>query len=146
MLACFARIAAGQSPPAEVQNISVAPKVTIDFVNGPSVRNRGGKGHFRLTAVRPNESVLVRLDYLPTFAGLPIAATPLDGGSVALANSNLAVDQNGVGWVRFNAGPKPGLYRVMILTGGVKSILKFWVDDPLNPAGNPPAIRRGTQS
>lgn len=139
MVACFTRIAAGQSPPAEVR---AEPTATIRFLNGPSVRNHGVKGHFRLTALRPNEIVLVRLDYSPTFAGLPIVATSLDGGTVTLSPSRELVNENGVGWMRFQVGPKPGLYRLMVLTGGVKSMLKFWVDDPRNPQANSPAIRR----
>jgi hypothetical protein len=122
------------------------PRAIIRFLNGQSVRNHGVNGHFRLTALNPNESVLVRLDYSPMFAGLPIVATPLDGGTVTLSPSRVWVDEKGVGWMRFQVGPKPGLYRLMVLTGGVKSMLKFWVDDPQNPQANPPAIRRQTGS
>jgi hypothetical protein len=117
---------------------------TIGFGNGPSIRTHSVQGHFRLTALHANESVLVRLDYQPAFAGMPIVATPLDGGTIALSKSKASVDGNGVGWMRFKVGPNPGLYRVMILTGRVQSILKFWVDDPRNPRAIPTAIRRET--
>lgn len=144
LLGCLtASFAAGQSTGVGAQ-IGAEPTATIGFGNGQSIRTHSVKGHFRLTALHANESVLVRLDYQPTFAGLPIVATSLDGGSVALPRSNGSVDTNGVGWMRFKVGPKPGLYRVMILTGGVQSILKFWVDDPRNPQANPPAIHRET--
>lgn len=144
MLGCLtASFAAGQSTAVDAQ-ISAEPTATLGFGNGPSIRTHSVKGHFRLTALHANESVLVRLDYQPAFAGLPIVATPLDGGTVTLPRSKASVDDYGVGWMRFKVGPKPGLYRVMILTGGVKSILKFWVDDPRNPRANPSAIRRET--
>jgi hypothetical protein len=121
----------------------IGPVATIGFSNAPSVRSHCVNGHFRPAAVYANESVIIRLEYQPTFAGIPIEATALDGGDVIVPTSNPAVDGNGVGWVRFRAGKQPGLYRVLILTGGSRSTLKFWVDDPKNPAGNPPAIRRG---
>jgi hypothetical protein len=117
---------------------------TIGFGNGPSIRTHSVKGHFRLTALHANEGVLVRLDYQRAFAGLPITINPLDGGTVALPRSKGAIDENGVAWMRFKVGPKPGLYRVMVLTGGLQSILKFWVDDPRNPQANPPAIHHET--
>lgn len=144
LLACLAAsYAAGQSPDLAAQ-LSAEPIATIGFGNGPSVRTHSIKGHFRLTSLHANESVLVRLDYQPAFAGLPVTISPLDGGTVALPRSKGSVDENGVAWMRFKVGPNPGLYRVMVLTGGLQSILKFWVDDPRNPQANPPAIRHET--
>jgi hypothetical protein len=95
--------------------------------------------------VYANESVTVRLQYLPAFAGTSVIATALDGGEVAVPKSQSAVDQNGTVWIRFRAGDKPGLYRVLILADSKRSILKFWVDDPKNPSASPPAVRRGVQ-
>jgi hypothetical protein len=144
LLACLAAsYAAAQSPDLAAQ-LSAEPIATMGFGSGPSVRTHSVKGHFRLTSLHANESVLVRLDYQRAFAGLPITINPLDGGTVALPRSKGALDQNGVAWMRFKVGPKPGLYRVMVLTGGLQSILKFWVDDPRNPQLNPPAIHHET--
>lgn len=123
--------------------VDMGPVVTIGFSNAPSVRSHAAKGHFRTAAVYANETVTVRLEYLPAFAGVPIVATALDGGEVAIPRPKAAIDENGVAWIRFRAGQKPGLYRVMILADSKQSILKFWVDDPKNPSASPPAIRRG---
>jgi hypothetical protein len=134
--------AAGTSANAIQPAVEIGPRITIGLSNAALIRHRGVNGHIRPTAVFPNEDVTVRLDYAHEFVGSPIVATPLDGGEVSLTRPNALVDQNGVGWIRFRAGREPGLYRVVILTGGNRSIVKFWVDDSKNPAGNLPAIHR----
>jgi hypothetical protein len=123
--------------------VDTRPVVTIGFSNAPAVRSHAANGHFRPAAVYANETVTVRLEYLPAFAGVPIVATALDGGEVAVPRAQAAIDENGVAWIRFRAGQQPGLYRVLVLAGSKHSILEFWVDDPKNPSASPPAIRRG---
>jgi hypothetical protein len=148
--ACLAAHSASAQPspnptPKPNASVDIGPMATIGFSNAASVRNHCVNGHFRPAAVYANESVTVRLEYLPAFAGISIIATALDGGEVVTPKSQTAIDQNGVAWFRFRAGDKPGLYRVMILADSKRSILKFWVDDPKNPSASPPAIRRGIQ-
>jgi hypothetical protein len=101
------------------------------------------KGHFRLTDIRPHETVNVRLQFPLSFNNAPVLATALDGGQATVSTSNMTIAPDGTTRMRFQAGDQPGLYRVLVVVGTSRSILKFWIADPQNPNGNPPVLQPG---
>jgi hypothetical protein len=139
---------AAQSPaiPPPPPNLSLAPRsdlgpvVTISHANAASVRTQGRGGHFRLLGIGAHETVNVRLQFSPSFAGTAFFASALDGGESSASRPNSVIAADGTTSIRFKAGDQPGLYRVLIIAGEDRSLLSFWVADPKNPKANRPVL------
>ncbi|MEY2506449.1 MAG: hypothetical protein QOH01_778 [Verrucomicrobiota bacterium] len=117
----------------------VDPVAVIQFGNAGEVHTRSSRGHFRLTSIRPNQTVNVRLEYPVSLAGKPVTAAALDGGEATISKPNATIGPDGKTSMHFSAGGQPGLYRVLIVCRESRSLLQFWVPDPQNPRRNPPA-------
>jgi hypothetical protein len=126
-------------PPADA-----GPVATIGFANSTSVRTRSSGGQFRLTGIRPHEAVNIRLQFPVSLASAPLLATALDGGEASVQGQRSLIAFDGTISMRFKAGDKPGLYRVLVVAGASRSVLKFWIADPQNPKANPPVLQPGS--
>ncbi|MEN3368003.1 MAG: hypothetical protein V7609_146 [Verrucomicrobiota bacterium] len=137
-------------PPPPPPNLSLVPPVdagpvaTIGFANSTSVRTRSSGGQFRLTGIRPNETISIRLQFPVSLASAPLLATALDGGEANVQGQRSLIAADGTISVRFKAGGQPGLYRVLVVAATNRSLLKFWVPDPKNPKGTPPVLQPGS--
>jgi hypothetical protein len=78
--------------------------------------------------VRPNQTVPVTLQFPTTTAGMPVAATPLDGGRIA-GGDNGVVLPTGRWLFSFSPGAMFGRYRVTVYTPGQQYALEFYVAD-----------------
>jgi hypothetical protein len=117
-----------------------APVATIGYAHS-SVRSRAQRGQFRLTGIREHETVNVRLQFGPEFAGGRFFATALDGGEVTVPGSDSVVRSDGTVSLLYKAGDQPGLYRVLVSAAGNRSVLKFWVANSKDPQSNPPVLQ-----
>lgn len=88
-------------------------------------------GRVPMLMVRPNQTVPVTLQFPATAAGMPVAATPLDGGRIGGGNG--VVLRTGRTLFTFSPGAVPGRYRVMVYTPGQQHLLEFYVVDPNHP-------------
>ncbi len=144
-------LSAQSIPPAPPPNLSLVPPTdagptaTIAFANSASVRTHSKGGHFRLTGISPSETVNVRLQFPLSFASAPLLVTALDGGEVRVQRQYSVIAADGTTAIRFKAGDQPGLYRVLVMAGESRSVLKFWVADPKNPKDNPPVLQPGSE-
>lgn len=90
--------------------------------------------------MQKGETVSLLLSYPMDFAGQPVVAESLDGGTlkanqlIALVKADATVD------LSFTAGTQPGLYRIAVRAGDNLSLLRFWVLDPDNPAAQPAVL------
>jgi hypothetical protein len=136
-------------PPASPPNLSLpvpadtGPVATIVFANSTSVRTHSSRGNFHLTGIRPLEAVHVRLRFPVSFATTAMTITPLDGGVVSVSSGHPIIATDGTASLQFRAGDRPGLYRVLLVAGANRSLLKFWVTDPQNPKTTPPLLQPG---
>jgi hypothetical protein len=85
-------------------------------------------GAVSMLMVRPNQTVPVTLQFPSDKAGMPLAAIPLDGGTVN--GGNWVVLPTGKLIFTFSPGAAPGRYRVMVRTPGEQHLLEFYVVDP----------------
>lgn len=134
-------------PPADlsaVPPVEIGPVATIGDARS-SVRTQSRGGKFRLTGIRERQTVNVRLQFSPQFAGTSFSAMALDGGETIVPGQNSVIAPDGTTSMLFKAGDQPGLYRVLVIGGGNRSILKFWVADSKNPQNNPPVLKPGNQ-
>jgi len=67
-------------------------------------------------------------------------AGALDGGIVTSAQTNPTIAADGTVSIQFQVASQPGLYRVVLNTGGVFTTLQFWVANSQNPLANPLAL------
>jgi hypothetical protein len=136
-------------PPVPPPNLSLpvpadtGPAATIVFPNSTSVRTHSSRGHFRLTGIRALEMVRVHFRFPLSFASTAMIVSALDGGEVNVSPGHDSVAADGTASLQFKAGDHPGLYRVLLVAGGNRSLLKFWVADPQNPKANPPHLQPG---
>jgi hypothetical protein len=107
------------------------------------VRTHSSQGHFRLAGIGARETVNVRLNFPPSLAGTAIMVSSLDGGELNIPGRHDIIAPDGRASFQFKAGDQPGLYRVLLVASGNRSLLKFWVDDSKNPKANPPHLQPG---
>jgi hypothetical protein len=81
-------------------------------------------------------TVIIQLQLADRSPESPIVVQALDGGNVG----QNAVDPDGTVSFAFQAGTQPGLYRVLVKSGGTTATLRFWVPDQQHPETNPPAL------
>jgi hypothetical protein len=90
-----------------------------------------------LVLVRPNQTVPITLQFPIEKAGTPIAATPLDGGTVK--GGTPMVLPTGKVVLTFRPGPTPGRYRLLVRTPLEQHLLEFYVVDATHhPRFQPP--------
>lgn len=127
----------GQSPPLPTPSDN-SLSATVTFSDGTSVKTRIKSGRFPLIGVGAGELVGIELRLPPQWAAQQFVVQVLDGG---LASSTGMVATDGKTSLQFQAGNRPGLYRVLINAGGMTPTLQFWVPDPSNPSANPPTLK-----
>jgi hypothetical protein len=117
-----------------------SPTAAMTFADGRSLAIRSRKGRFSLVASKAGEVVNIQVRVSPAATGFT-SAQCLDGGTLSAGAENIALDVDGAGSFQFQAGAKPGLYRVSLNYTSTITILQFWVADPNNPSGNPTALQ-----
>jgi len=116
------------------------PTAAITFPSGTFLQLRSTSDLFPLVAADPGASLNIQLRFPVSFAGATIIAQPLDGGIASIAQDNPTIAADGTASIQFQAASQPGLYRVLLNTGGVFTTLQFWVANSQNPSANPPAL------
>ena len=108
------------------------PSATFTFADATQIKTRSTTGHFRFVGLHQYESVDVALQFSATVVSSSATALPLDGGKIL----SFAINKGAVGplaSLRFQAGDKPGLYRVLVPGLGRSVLFHFWVADSNNP-------------
>jgi len=138
---CFlcVSICNGQSLSPPVSVVDNLPLAAITFANAKSLKTKAGLSD--LISINPDETVSIQLQFPPALAGTPVIIEVLDGGAISAANQNSAIGADGGTSLQFQAGLKPGVYRMVINAGSTVSILQFWVPNATNPAANPPTLK-----
>jgi hypothetical protein len=91
-------------------------------------------GRVSMVMARPNQAVPITLQFPTDKAGMPVAASPLDGGRIN--RDELVILPTGKLIFTFSPGPMPGRYRVMVRTPIEEHLLEFYVVDPAHPPQN----------
>ncbi len=116
------------------------PTAAITFSDGAFLQLGSTGDLFPLVAADAGESVGIQLRFPVSFVGAMIIAQPLDGGIVSIAQNNPTIAVDGTASIQFQAASQPGLYRILLNTGGVFTILQFWVANSQVPSANPPTL------
>ena len=90
--------------------------------------------------VQPNEYVTITLQFPADFAGQPITAKPIDGGTASIGSSILVAGSDGSITFSFLAANHPGRNAVVIQVGATSVCLQLWVMDSANPENNPSTL------
>jgi hypothetical protein len=120
------------APPPESRPAAGWSSATFSFADARQIKTRSRTGRFQLIGLDLNETVDIAVRF-PAVPGGFAAAQPLDGGKVISFSLNPA-GAGGLAVIRFQAGSKPGLYRVLLPSLGGSALLQFWVADPNNPS------------
>jgi len=139
-LVVFAEVSFTQASPATPPATPPSLEVTATNGDGKDEQNVSRNGRVPLVLVRPNQVVPVTLQFPSEKAGLPVAATPLDGGEVN--GGRLVVLPTGKVIFTFKPGPTPGRYRLLVQTPVEQHLLEFYVVDPNNPIRRRPSAQR----
>jgi len=118
------------------------PAATFTFADGTKITTRRTTGRFPLVALHPNEVVDVAMQFPAVLPNTPLTAQSLDGGTVT-SFSRSSGGSGSLASIRFRAGARPGLYRVVVPGLGGSALLQFWVIDPNNPKAKPPVLNPG---
>jgi hypothetical protein len=111
----------------------VGPELEVIATNGAGREEHLGsiKGRVPMLMVRQNQSVPITLQFPSDRAGMPVAATPLDGGQTN--RDDLVILPTGKVIFTFSPGPMPGRYRLTVQTPVEQHLLEFYVVDPNHP-------------
>lgn len=102
-------------------------RATITFSNGESVTVHTKQQQFRPVAVLSGETVNVQLRLPLEWANTPVAVQALDGGFVS---EGTVVAADGSAAIAFQAGVRPGVYRVLVSANSRSTMLRFSVAGP----------------
>jgi hypothetical protein len=114
------------------------PSATFTFADARQFKTRSRTGRFQLVGLHLNETVDIALQF-PAMPSDSAPAQPLDGGKILSFSLNPA-GAGGLAVIRFQAGNRPGLYRVLLPGLGESALLQFWVADPNNPNATRPDL------
>jgi hypothetical protein len=119
-----------QTPVSAATMPAAGPTVQITIEDGSSVDLKIFGKTARRVLLLQGHTASIRLHYDASYAGLALAAAPMDGGTVAFGPNGNTVGPNGMVALQFTGGQLPGLYRVAVNCGGMASTLQFWMPDP----------------
>jgi hypothetical protein len=91
-----------------------------------------------MVGLHPNESVKITLPISADGIGKPAAIQLLDGGTI-LAVTQASIT-NPEASIVFQAGTKPGVYRVAVRGAGPPATLQFWVRNTQTPTAYAPVV------
>lgn len=91
-----------------------------------------------MVGLRAGESVNITLPISADVLGTSAAIQLLDGGTIVGVTQASAT--NPVASIAFQAGAKPGVYRVVVRGPGPAATLQFWVRNTLNPTAYAPVV------
>jgi hypothetical protein len=126
-----------QVDPQQLGQSGDGPVAVVSFSDGSWLAATAERGLSSLIGLQPNDQVTLELSFPQDFAGQPIGAESLDGGTLSSSQRTATLNADGVLSLTFAAGVQPGLHRIALRAGGAVSILRFWVIDPANPSSHP---------
>ena len=127
------------TPPATVD---LGPSATFTFADHTQIKTQSMAGRFQMVGLHLSEVVDIALDLPAVLLSSFATAQSLDGGTIM----SFSMNPGGIGTlasIRFRAGARPGLYRVLVPGLRGPGLLQFWVADPNNPKGRLPVINLG---
>jgi hypothetical protein len=119
--------------------IGLGPSATVTFADRTQIKIQSTGGRFQLVGLHLSEAVDVALDVPAVLLSSSATAQSLDGGKIFSFSMNPA-GSGTLSSIRFQAGARPGLYRVLVPGIGRPGLLQFWVADPNNPKAKPPVL------
>lgn len=122
--------------------VPLFPSATITFADGTQVKTQSTDGRFQLVGLHLSEAVDIALEFPAVLLSNSASTQSLDGGSII----SFSKGPGGAGTLasmRFRAGARPGLYRVLVPGLGGYALLQFWIIDPNNPKAEPPVLNPG---
>jgi hypothetical protein len=129
--------APAESPPSGI-TVRRTPSATFTFADAKRIKTQSRTGRFQLVGLYLNETVDIAVQF-PAMPSGSAPAQPLDGGNIISFSLN-PVGAGGLAVIRFQAGNRPGLYRVLLSGLGGSALLQFWVSDPNNPGATGPNL------
>jgi hypothetical protein len=111
------------------QAMGAREQATITFSNGESMTVHTKHQQFRPVGILFGETVNIQLRLPLEWANTPVAVQALDGGFVSEAT---VVAGDGSAAIAFQAGVRPGLYRVLVSANGRSTMLQFSVGGSKN--------------
>jgi len=127
------------TPPATVD---LGPSATFTFADRTQIKTQSTARRFPLIGLHLSEAVDIALDVPALLLSSLATAQSLDGGKIISFSMN-AGGSGTLASIRFRAGARPGLYRVLVPGLNGYSLLQFWVTDPNNPKAKPPVLNPG---
>jgi hypothetical protein len=126
-----------QVDPQQLGQSGAGPVAVVSFSNGRWLVATAERGLSSLIGLQANDQVTLELSFPQDFAGQPIGAESLDGGTLSASQRTTTLNADGAVNLTFAAGVQPGLHRIALRAGGTVSLLRFWVIDPANPSSHP---------
>ena len=117
-----------------------AIEVTIKSGSGKERYPLSHDGFVDRIGLAPGQVVSVKLKFKGATSGQALTVSSLDGGTVSGADSP-SLSSNGTVHFDYEAGPAPGLYRLLIQLEAKEYWFEFYVLDLNNPQNNPPRVR-----
>ena len=127
------------TPPATVD---LGPSATFTLADHTQIKTQSTAGRFQMVGLHLGEAVDIALDLPAVLLSSFATAQSLDGGTIM----SFSMNPGGGGTlasIRFRAGARPGLYRVVVPGLRGLGLLQFWVADPNNPKGRLPVLNPG---
>jgi len=134
---CYAASSYGQSPGTALQLIDSGPAAALSFDNGAGISLPSARGFFPRVAARTSQTVAAQVQFPVDLAGQRVLVQSLDGSQVIGATDNLTLAVDGTATIRIRLGAADGLYRVGVMCGHSRAVLRFYAFAPGEPVSDP---------
>ena len=130
---CCAAITHAQSPATPLPRIDRGPAAALSFDRGGGIILTSARGFFNRVAARTNQAIAVQLQFPLDLAGQAVRVQSLDGSQLIGTTDKLTLAADGTATVRVRLGPAEGLYRIGVLCGDSRALLRFYAFAPGEP-------------
>lgn len=117
--------------------ISRALSANVDYGNDAVFQPAKAGIDFAQLGVRPEQSVIITVQFPLEMVGQLIIVEPLDGGIITIPDDGLHVAEDGTINFPFQAGDNVGACRITVHQPDDMNVLHFWIIDNENPENNP---------
>ncbi len=136
-IVCYAASIQAQSATAALPLIDRGPAAAISLESAGAINLTSAHGYFGRVAARTNQAVAAQLQFPPDLAGQPVRVQSVDGAQLIGTTDKLTVGPDGTATIRVRLGTAEGLYRIGVICGDSRALLRFYAIAPGKPNSDP---------
>ncbi|MGI9113461.1 MAG: hypothetical protein DLM52_11020 [Chthoniobacterales bacterium] len=134
---CYAATTQAQSPTTALPLIDRGPAAAMSLESTGAINLTSARGFFGRVAARTNQAVAAQLQFPVDLAGQRVLVQSLDGAQLIGTTDKLTLGADGTATIRVGLGAAEGLYRIGVVCGDSRALVRFYAVAPGRPNPDP---------